>query len=120
MFPGSAGGKDVCVFPGSAGGKMFVCFPALPEEKVFVFFTAWPGCEEGVCMIDFVVGAIIVVIVGAALAYIVKSGKNGIKCVGCPDAKSCASGSHGGAAASGCGHDCGACSGCGRQAETKK
>lgn len=45
-------------------------------------------------MIDYVVGAIIVAVVGSALAYIIKSGKNGIKCVGCPDAKNCCSCSH--------------------------
>lgn len=40
-------------------------------------------------MINFVVVAIVVVLVGSALAYIIKSGKNGIKCIGCPDCKSC-------------------------------
>lgn len=65
-------------------------------------------------MIDVVVSAIIVVIVGAALAYIIKSRKNGIKCVGCPDAKSCGSGGHTKAAVSscGCGGSCAGCSGC--------
>lgn len=42
-------------------------------------------------MINFVVGAIVIVLVGLALAYIIKSGKNGIKCIGCPDCKSCSS-----------------------------
>lgn len=42
-------------------------------------------------MINVVVVAIIVVLVGSALAYIIKSGKNGIKCIGCPDCKSCSS-----------------------------
>lgn len=42
-------------------------------------------------MIDFIVGAILVVIVGLALAYIVKSHKNGIKCIGCPDSAGCPS-----------------------------
>lgn len=63
-------------------------------------------------MIDFVVGAIIVAVVGSALAYIIRSGKNGIKCVGCPDAKTC-SGSHTGEVSSPCGGNCGSCTGCG-------
>lgn len=54
-------------------------------------------------MIDFVVGAIIVLIVGLALLYIIKSKKKGIKCVGCPDAKNCCSGC--------CGGGCTGCSG---------
>lgn len=68
-------------------------------------------------MIDFVVGAILVVIVGSALAYIIKSRKNGIKCVGCPDAKSCHSCSHaGGTASGGCS---GSCAGCGGHTDKK-
>lgn len=64
-------------------------------------------------MIDFVVGAIIVVIVGLALMYIIKSRKNGIKCIGCPDGKNCASHSHTGGAASSCGgKSCAGCSSC--------
>lgn len=41
-------------------------------------------------MIDFVVGAIIVLIVGLALAYIVREKKKG-KCIGCPVEGGCAS-----------------------------
>lgn len=49
-------------------------------------------------MTDFIVVAIIVVVVGLALGYIIHSRKRGIKCIGCPDAKSCS--------------NCGGCSGC--------
>lgn len=66
-------------------------------------------------MINVIVSAIIVVIVGAALAYIVKSKKNGIKCVGCPDAKYCSAESHGSEGVSSCGcggTSCAGCSGC--------
>lgn len=36
-------------------------------------------------MTDFIVIAIIVVIVGLALGYIIRSRKRGIKCIGCPE-----------------------------------
>lgn len=41
-------------------------------------------------MKDAVVILIILVLVGAAIAYIVKSKKKGVKCIGCPYAESCA------------------------------
>lgn len=66
-------------------------------------------------MIDFIVGAIIVAVVGLALAYIIRSRKNGIKCVGCPDARTCHSSGHAGDAVSvgGCdGKSCASCGGC--------
>lgn len=62
-------------------------------------------------MIDIVVGAIIVALVGSALAYIIHSGKNG-ECIGCPDAKNCSAHSHTGNIVSTCGHDCKTCGGC--------
>ncbi len=34
---------------------------------------------------------VIVLIVGLAIAYIVKEKKNGAKCIGCPSGKSCGS-----------------------------
>lgn len=40
-------------------------------------------------MVNFIVVAIIVVAVVAALAYIIKAKKSGAKCIGCPDACSC-------------------------------
>lgn len=57
-------------------------------------------------MADFIVGAIVVVIVGLALAYIIKSGKNGVKCIGCPDSAGCPSCHQ-------CGKTSSACEGCG-------
>ena len=47
-------------------------------------------------MTDIIVIAVIVLIVGGALAYIVKAKKNGKKCIGCPYADSCPSGKAGG------------------------
>ena len=42
-------------------------------------------------MTDLIVGAILVVLVGAAIAYIRKEKKRGVKCVGCPEGINCAS-----------------------------
>ena len=39
---------------------------------------------------DIIVVIILIAILGFALAYIRKEKKNGVKCVGCPYAKSCA------------------------------
>ena len=41
-------------------------------------------------MADLIVGGILLVIVGAAIVYIVKAKKKGIKCIGCPAAGQCA------------------------------
>ncbi len=40
-------------------------------------------------MENFIIIAILVVIIGCAIAYIVKAKKKGIKCVGCPNAEMC-------------------------------
>ena len=40
-------------------------------------------------MIDFIIIGIIVLVVGGAIAYIVRAKKKGQKCIGCPDSKSC-------------------------------
>jgi len=40
-------------------------------------------------MTDFLVVAVIALIVGGASMYIYKEKKNGAKCIGCPHAKSC-------------------------------
>ena len=57
--------------------------------------------------VDFVVIAVIIVIVGMAAFYVYKAKKSGRKCIGCPDGASCAS--------SGCAGNCGGCS-CGCKA----
>ena len=33
----------------------------------------------------------LIVVLGGAITYIVKSKKNGVKCIGCPSCKSCSS-----------------------------
>ena len=40
-------------------------------------------------LIDYIIIAVIVLIIGAALAYIIKAKKSGKKCIGCPDSCSC-------------------------------
>ena len=54
-------------------------------------------------MANFIVIAVIAVIVGASALYICKAKKRGVKCVGCPDSGSCASKS--------CSGNCGGCCG---------
>jgi hypothetical protein len=40
-------------------------------------------------IVDYIAIAVIVLIVGAALFYIVRAKKHGQKCIGCPYAKHC-------------------------------
>ncbi len=64
-------------------------------------------------MTDIIVGFIIVAIVGAAIAYIRKESKRGVKCIGCPDAESCANrGKESDSGCNGNGSCNGNCSGC--------
>ena len=39
---------------------------------------------------DIIAISAIIIIIGGAILYIVKAKKNGVKCIGCPDAKTCA------------------------------
>lgn len=50
-------------------------------------------------IVDYIALAAIVLIVGAAVFYIVRAKRRGEKCVGCPYAKEC-----GGKCNGGCGH----------------
>ena len=54
-------------------------------------------------MTDLIIIAIIVVAVGAAVNYIRKAKKRGVKCIGCPSGCSC---SHTQGTSSGCGCGC--------------
>lgn len=40
-------------------------------------------------MADLIVAGVILIIVGAAIAYIVHEKKRGVKCIGCPAAEHC-------------------------------
>lgn len=52
---------------------------------------------------DIIVIAAIVLIIGGAVAYIVKAKKSGKKCIGCPDGCSCSSKGKSGGCGCGCG-----------------
>ena len=66
-------------------------------------------------MIDYIIIAVIVLIVAFAGIYVYKAKKSGRKCIGCPDGGSCSSKSCG--ACSGC---CSCCSGSADEAEENK
>jgi len=51
---------------------------------------------------DFIVLAILVLLIGGAVIYIVKAKKRGVKCIGCPAAGSCSSAGNGGGCGCGC------------------
>lgn len=53
-------------------------------------------------MVNFLILALVGILVGSAAGYIMKSKKRGIQCIGCPDAPSC-------------GGNCTGCSGCGHR-----
>ncbi|MBE6939358.1 MAG: FeoB-associated Cys-rich membrane protein [Ruminococcaceae bacterium] len=55
--------------------------------------------------IDFLIIAVVVVILGSVLWYLRRAKKKGVKCIGCPDGAKCSG------ACSGCGNGCG----CGEQ-----
>ena len=54
-------------------------------------------------MTDWILMGILLLIVGSAILYIVKSKKNGVKCIGCPSGCVCSHKNHG---HSGCCSDC--------------
>ena len=49
-------------------------------------------------MIDIIVGGVLVVLVGAAIAYIIREKKKGVACIGCPAAGTCGAKNHPGSA----------------------
>ena len=40
-------------------------------------------------MVDFLITIILVTILGASVAYIIKAKRRGAKCIGCPDSGNC-------------------------------
>ena len=40
-------------------------------------------------MADFMIAGVLLLLVGAAVAYIIKEKKKGTKCIGCPNAGTC-------------------------------
>ncbi|MBQ8592651.1 MAG: FeoB-associated Cys-rich membrane protein [Lachnospiraceae bacterium] len=55
-------------------------------------------------MTDLIIVAILLIIIGAAIVYIVKAKKSGAKCIGCPSGGEC-SGKKGGVCNCGCHSD---------------
>nr|MBE6545028.1 hypothetical protein [Oscillospiraceae bacterium] len=54
----------------------------------------------------------ILLIIGGAVAYIIKAKKSGQRCIGCPDSKTCSSG--------GCSGNCSGCNGsCGGKVDSE-
>lgn len=54
--------------------------------------------------IDYFIIALVVAILGGVIFYIYRAKKQGVKCIGCPDAKTCSGN------CSGCNGSCGGCS----------
>ena len=60
--------------------------------------------------IDYLIIAVVLIILGSAGWYIYKAKKSGKKCIGCPDSGTCSGN------CSGCSGNCASCTGCaGRQ-----
>ena len=58
-------------------------------------------------LIDFIIVAIVVAILGLAILYVRRAKKKGVKCIGCPDGGKCSG-------------NCAGCSGCGGCAAAQK
>ena len=61
-------------------------------------------------MVDFLIEIVLLIILGAAIIYIVKAKKSGAKCIGCPDSGSCVhaqNGAGGSGNCAGCNGSCG-------------
>ncbi len=55
-------------------------------------------------MENFIIVAVLLIIIGAAVVYIVKAKKSGVKCIGCPHSATC-----GGKCSGDCSGSCGMC-----------
>lgn len=53
-------------------------------------------------MADFIVAGVLLIVIGAATAYIAKEKKKGVQCIGCPASGNCA-GKNGGHSGCSCG-----------------
>ena len=58
-----------------------------------------------IVMEDFIIIAVLLLVIGAAVIYIIRAKKRGVKCIGCPAAGNCA-GKCGEQAGCGCGCHC--------------
>ena len=66
-------------------------------------------------MVNVIVAVILLIIIGAAIAYIIKEKKRGVKCIGCPAGGSCS-----GNCAGNCGGSLGCSDGCHSDAKVNK
>lgn len=64
-------------------------------------------------MVDLILIAVLIIIVGVAIAYIIRAKRRGVACIGCPNAGACSQQRQNTAA--GCGGNCGGCTGCGHR-----
>ncbi|MBE6583880.1 MAG: FeoB-associated Cys-rich membrane protein [Ruminococcaceae bacterium] len=64
--------------------------------------------------VDYVIIGVIVLVIGAAVAYIIKAKRSGQKCIGCPDSKTCGKGNAGSACSGSC-HGCNGSCHCGKE-----
>lgn len=55
---------------------------------------------------DFIVGLIIVLVVGSAIGYIIKAKKSGVKCIGCSAGSTCSGHCSGEGTVCSCGSGC--------------
>lgn len=58
-------------------------------------------------MADYIIAGVVLLLIGAAIAYIIREKKRGVRCIGCPNG-GCSQNNN----VSGCGGCGGNCSGC--------
>ena len=65
-----------------------------------------PSAERSEPMgpVDYIILAVIALILGASAWFIWRSKKKGVKCIGCPSGKSCSGNCAGCSGSCGCGH----------------
>ncbi len=56
-------------------------------------------------MENYILIAVLVLIIALAVGYVIRAKKKGVKCIGCPDSKTCSSNGCGGNC-HGCQHNC--------------
>ena len=57
-------------------------------------------------MTNMVIVLVLLLVIGGAVAYIIRAKKNGVKCIGCPDSGSCAGHCNGACDAGKCNGSC--------------
>ena len=57
-------------------------------------------------MTNMIIGLVLLLIIGGAVAYIIRAKKKGVKCIGCPDSGSCTGHCNGACEAGSCNGSC--------------